>query len=159
MTRRLLRIAVIVALAASLSAQSYDEQDLAAAFGSDVLVIEASEHGCYRFDVFLALSQQQQIRGLMYVRDLPDFHGMLFVYRQPRVISMWMKNTYIPLDLVFFRADGSVSSIEKNAEPLSERSISATEPLNYVLELNGGVTDRLGIDTDSRIHLPAGSDE
>lgn len=159
MMRALPRLAAIVVTALQLSAQSYDVNDLADAFPSDVLVIAASENACYRFEVFLALTREQQSRGLMHVRDLPDFHGMLFVHRRPIVISMWMKNTFIPLDMVFIRADGSISSIEKNTEPQSLASIRSLEPLNYILELNAGITDRLGIDTDSRVHLPQARDE
>ncbi|HEX9852471.1 MAG TPA: DUF192 domain-containing protein, partial [Woeseiaceae bacterium] len=67
--------------------------------------------------------------------------------------SMWMKNTYIPLDMVFIRGDGRVSSVARNTEPLSLRSVSSTEPVNYVLELNAGVTQRLSIDAGSLLVL------
>ena len=66
---------------------------------------------------------------------------------------MWMKNTYIPLDMVFARSDGSVSSVEADTEPLSLESISAIEPINYILELNAGTAKKLGIDKDSRLIL------
>jgi hypothetical protein len=66
---------------------------------------------------------------------------------------MWMKNTYIPLDIVFARGDGSVSSVAENTEPLSLKSISAIEPVNYVLELNAGTAEKLGIDSGSRLIL------
>ena len=76
------------------------------------------------------------------------------MYREPRVLSIWMKNTYISLDILFIRADGSIANIERNAETLSLKSIRAIEPLNFVLELNAGVTERLGIDTESSVHFP-----
>ena len=82
------------------------------------------------------------------------FWGMLFVYPEARVLSMWMKNTYIPLDILFIRADGTIANIATNTVPLSLESIPAIEPLNYALELNGGMTARLGIDTTSRVYLP-----
>ena len=94
------------------------------------------------------------MRGLMYVRYMPEFTGMLFVYRQQRVLSMWMKNTYIPLDMLFIRADGSIANIATHTEPLSLESVRAIESLNFVLELNAGVTERLGINTESRVHFP-----
>ena len=150
----LVRIMSILCLSFLLSGQSSDGDDLDAAFGKDTLVIAASEHACYVFDIYLATTREQQARGLMYVRHMPDFTGMLFVYRQPRVLSMWMKNTYVPLDMLFIRADGSIANIETNTEPLSLKSISAIEPLNFVLELNAGVTGRLGIDTESRVYFP-----
>lgn len=129
-------------------------QDLDASFSRDSIVIVASRAACYHFDVFLALSAEQQRRGLMHVRELPAFAGMLFVYPDAAPHSMWMKNTYIPLDILFIRADGAVSSIARHTEPLSLRSIASTEAVTYVLELNAGVTEALAIDADSRVLVP-----
>lgn len=125
--------------------------DLDAAFDRDVLVIAASAHACYRFDVYLALDDAQKQRGLMHVRKLPALTGMLFVYDGKYPQSMWMKNTYIPLDIVFARDDGRVSSIARNTEPQSLRSIASIEPVRYVLELNAGTARRLAIDENSRL--------
>jgi len=125
--------------------------DLDAAFERDVLVISASAHACYRFDIYLALDDAQKRRGLMRVRSLPATTGMLFVYEGNYQQSMWMKNTLIPLDIVFARADGSVSSIARNTEPQSLRSIAAIEVVKYVLELNAGTADKLSIDENSRL--------
>jgi uncharacterized membrane protein (UPF0127 family) len=149
-----IRIISILCIAFSLSGQSSEDDSLDATFEKDVLVISASEHACYRFDIYVATTRAQQARGLMYVRYLPDSTGMLFVYRQARVLSMWMKNTYIPLDILFIRADGSIANIETNTVPLSLDSIAAIEPLNFALELNAGVTERLRIDTDSHVLFP-----
>ena len=150
----LVRVISILCLGLLLSGQSSQVDDLDSAFEKDVLVIAASQHACYVFDVYLALTRAQQTRGLMFVRYLPKFTGMLFVYRQTRVLSMWMKNTYIPLDMLFIRADGSIANIETHTAPLSLESVSAIEPLNYVLELNAGVTEQLGIDADGHVFLP-----
>ena len=89
----------------------------------------------------------------MFVRDLPPWSGMVFRYQQPAILSMWMKNTYIPLDILFARADGSVSSVQTDTEPLSLKPISAIEPVSYVLELNAGTAARLGIGQGSRLIL------
>ncbi len=151
---KIIQVVSILCIGLMLSGQSFDDSDLDAAFDKRLLVISASEHACYVFDVYVATSREQHSRGLMYVRYMPDFTGMLFVYRQSRVLSMWMKNTYIPLDILFIRADGSIANIETHTEPLSLKSISAIEPLNFALELNAGVTERLGIDTESRVHGP-----
>lgn len=129
-------------------------QDLDEAFARDSIVIVASGGECYHFDVYLALTVEQQRRGLMFVRELPAFTGMLFVYPEPDWHSMYMKNTFIPLDMVFILSDGAVSSIAKQTEPRSLRSIASIEPVSYVLELNAGVTGTLGIDEQSRILLP-----
>ena len=130
---------------------AFADQDLDATFDRDVLIIAASAHACYRFDIYLALNNAQKRRGLMHVRSLPVTTGMLFVYDGRYHQSMWMKNTLIPLDIVFARADGQVSSIAKNTEPHSLESISSNEPVKYVLELNAGTTDSLFIDENSRL--------
>ncbi len=148
------RVLAILCLGILLMGQVGEDHDLDEVFVKDALVIQASEHACYVFEVYLALTRQQQTRGLMFVRYLPEFTGMLFAYPEARRLSMWMKNTYIPLDILFIRADGSIANIEKHTKPLSLDSISAIEPLNFALELNAGVTDRLDIDTQSRVFLP-----
>ncbi len=124
------------------------------AFGRDSIVIETSGSACYEFDVYLALTPEQQRRGLMHVRRLPQFTGMLFVYGGDDVRSMWMKNTYIPLDILFIRSDGSVESVAQMTEPLSLRSIASGEAVRYVLELNGGIAEKLGINSSSTVYLP-----
>ena len=145
------RIAATVVLALLLSGQSYSVGDLDSAFGKDTLVITASDHACHRFDVWIAVTNRQQARGLMHVRDLAADAGMLFVYSEADRRSMWMKNTYIPLDMLFIRSDGTVSSVVSNTEPLSLRSISSIEPVTFVLELNAGVADRLKLAADSQM--------
>ena len=126
------------------------QETLDASFQSDVLVIVARD-ACYRFDIYLAVSPKQQQRGLMFVRKLPRWTGMLFVYSDQRFRSMWMKNTYISLDMVFARHDGSVTNIVENTVPLSEQSVTSSEPATFVLELNAGTTRRLSIDEESRL--------
>ena len=140
-----------------LTAQSgeYDfEGTFDEAFDKSTVVISASRDACYLFDVYVALTTEQHRRGLMFVREMPKTTGMLFVYRQSRALSIWMKNTYIPLDIVFFAADGHIVNIHENAEPHSLASRRSAEPVNFVLELNGGVSERLNIDTNSRVILP-----
>ena len=134
-----------------LGANATADEALDEAFDRDVLIIEASEYACYRFDIWLALNRKQQLRGLMNVRDMPEMSGMLFVYSNATHQSMWMKNTYISLDIAFARSDGSVSNIVADTEPLSLKSISSTDAVNYVLELNAGTAQRLSIDENSRL--------
>lgn len=149
---------LLVVIALLTTAWVNADEQLDAAFEKDILIIEAGRHACYRFDIYLAMNNQQRARGLMYVRDLPSTTGMLFVYERPDYLSMWMKNTYIPLDIVFARTDGTVSSIVHDTEPLSLRSIAAVEAVNYVLELNAGTAARLFIDESSRL-IWMGNDE
>ena len=89
----------------------------------------------------------------MFIRQLPADVGMLFVYEHSGVRSMWMKNTYIPLDLVFAREDGTVASIIENATPQTLDSRSSVTPVKYVLELNAGTAKRLHIGKQSRLLL------
>jgi hypothetical protein len=138
------------ALMLATPAQTDDLPDLEETFDKGVLIIETASNGCFKFDIYLALTRAQQQRGLMFVRSLPQWTGMLFLYERAGVRSMWMKNTYIPLDIVFARGDGEVSSIVANTEPLSLKSISAIEPVNYVLELNAGTAAKLGIEAGSK---------
>ena len=150
--------ALVLSLAAGVAFAADD--DLDGAFEKDVLIIEASEFACYRFDVYLALSREQQLRGLMFVREMPTTTGMLFIYNYVAVHSMWMKNTYLSLDMIFARQDGTIDSIARDTEPLSLRSVASSEPVTFVLELNAGTTERLGIDENSRlIWEPARSDD
>ena len=126
------------------------QESLEQSFARDTLVVVA-RYACHRFDIYLAVDDAQQRRGLMFVRELPARTGMLFVYADEDYRSMWMKNTYIPLDMLFARRDGGVSSIESDTEPLSEKSLRSTEPVTFVLELNAGTSRQLAIDEDSRL--------
>lgn len=124
---------------------------LDASFERRVLVIEADDGVSHEFDVYLAISNEQKRRGLMFVRELPERSGMLFIYEHSSMQSMWMKNTYISLDLVFARSDGTVSSIIREAQPLSLQPLSSVEPVSLVLELNAGITRRYKIGRGSRL--------
>jgi uncharacterized membrane protein (UPF0127 family) len=152
----IVRVVAILGIGLLLSGQASQSDDLDTAFEKATLVISADKHACYAFDTYLALNSDQQRRGLMHVRHLPEFTGMLFVYRDASIHSMWMKNTFIPLDMLFIRADGTVSSVETNTVPQSLKSISSIEAVNFVLELNAGVTERLHINTDSVVYFPTG---
>lgn len=128
-------------------------------FDRGTLFIESDDGLRHEFDIYLALDIEQQRHGLMFVRKMPGNMGMLFVYGDTDYHSMWMKNTYIPLDLVFARADGTVSSVIHDARPLSLTSRASIEPVNYVLELNAGVARRLNIGRKSRIIWEPQSDQ
>ena len=151
---KLLRIIGILATGFLLSGQTTESgfaDSLDEAFSRETLVISADEHACWVFDVYIASTQPQQMRGLMHVRDLPEFTGMIFIYRQAGIRSMWMKNTFIPLDMVFIRGDGTVANVIAHTTPQSLESQRSIEPVNFVLELNAGVTGKLRIGTESHI--------
>jgi uncharacterized protein len=105
-------------------------------------------------DVEMADDPKEKELGLMFRTELADNQGMLFPYGAPQEVSMWMHNTYIPLDMVFIRADGTVHRIERRAEPLSDRIISSEGPVSAVLELAGGAAERLGLKPGDRVRHP-----
>lgn len=141
------------ACSAPAETSASDDTSLDGSFERATLVIEANDGVQHEFNVYLATEFEQQRRGLMFVRQMDKDAGMLFIYEDSEIHSMWMKNTYISLDLVFARADGSVSSVIQDAQPLSLKSLGSTEAVNYVLELNAGTARRLGIGRGSRLQI------
>jgi uncharacterized protein len=113
-------------------------------FEKSNLVIETST-GPKHFDVELAVTPAQEEQGLMYREHLDPDAGMLFVFNDTAPRSFWMKNTLIPLDMLFIAADGRIVDIHERAVPLSEDLIPSQVPARAVLELNGGTVARLGI--------------
>jgi len=97
------------------------------------------------FDIWLATTPEQQQQGLMFVRDLPANRGMLFLADEPRVFRMWMKNTYIPLDMVFIGADGRIAKIAANTVPHSLATVSSDAEVAGILEIRGGEAARRGL--------------
>ena len=122
----------------------------AAALDRSPLTIETG-HGRFEFQVELAATPADRARGLMFRESLADDHGMLFDFGKAQPVSIWMRNTYIPLDVLFIRADGSISRIARNAEPLSDATIPSGEPVSAVLELRGGLTSEHGIDVGDQV--------
>ena len=106
------------------------------------------------FAVEVMRNDEDRARGLMFRRTMAADHGMLFDFERIQPVSMWMRNTYLPLDMVFIRADGSVARVAADAEPLSERTIPSGEPVLAVLELNAGTAARLGIRPGDRVEHP-----
>lgn len=102
----------------------------------------------------MALTLDQKRHGLMFRESMPPDAGMLFVYHQPLDAQMWMKNTLIPLDMLFIDADFQVVHIHRNAEPHSLTAIGAGRPVWAVLELNGGAADTLGIAVGDSLRIP-----
>jgi len=111
----------------------------------------AAASGTHAFEVWLADTPERQRQGLMYVRDLPANQGMLFVNEAPRVSSFWMKNTYIPLDMLFIDARGRIVAIFADTRPLSLDPVGPTQPVLAVLELRGGESARRGIREGDRV--------
>lgn len=123
--------------------QSQELQDLAT-FPRTTLEIHTKPKP-QRFTVWVADTPARQAQGLMFVRELPADEGMIFIHEPPRVASMWMKNTYIPLDMLFVTADGRISKIAENTVPHSQKTVSADVPVVAVIELKGGEAAKRGL--------------
>lgn len=114
--------------------------------------------GEYRFDVELAESAIQQARGLMLRKSLGENKGMLFIFGNEGIHSFWMKNTFIPLDMIWINQNKEVVFIKENAQPCSENfscpSINPNKNAKYVLEINGGMAEKIGLKIGDKITLP-----
>jgi uncharacterized membrane protein (UPF0127 family) len=110
-----------------------------------------TKSGVRVFNVEMARSPEERERGLMFRKELPEGQGMLFDFSPPQDISMWMRNTYVPLDMIFIRADGRILRIAENTEPMSERIISSGGPAKAVLEVLAGTARKEGIAPGDRV--------
>jgi uncharacterized protein len=149
-TARALMTLVALLAAAAVYAQGADRPMDLASFPRTSL--EITRHGAkgepvhkFPFDVWIADTEPRAEQGLMYVRDLPESMGMIFPLEPARVERMWMKNTYIELDMLFIGGDGRVTKIIEHATPLSLALLSSDAPVAGVLELKGGEVAKLGL--------------
>lgn len=122
---------------------------------ADNKVTILGDWGQASFVVEIADSPQERARGLMFVEDLPTLSGMLFIYEQPQAVSFWMKNTLIPLDMIFTAPDGEILSIHENAIPGDLTPIPGGDGVQMVLEINGGMTRRLGVSVGDIMQHPS----
>ncbi len=118
------------------------------------LSIETADGKVHQFHVSVARTSMEKREGLMFVESLASDRGMLFLYRPPRTVSMWMKNTPLSLDMLFVREDGYIENIAAATEPLSERHYSSEAPVGGVIELNAGTAEALGIQPGNRVMHP-----
>jgi uncharacterized membrane protein (UPF0127 family) len=114
----------------------------------------ATKSGVHVFSVEMATTEEEKQNGLMWRKELPDGKGMLFDFSPEQQISMWMKNTYIPLDMIFIRADGRILRIAENTEPLSTKIISSGGLAKGVLEVIAGTAQKYGIQPGDRVAHP-----
>ncbi len=117
----------------------------------NIIKISNSSDILHTFEVYIADSNSKRKKGLMYIENLPNNHGMLFKFNSPRIASMWMKNTYISLDLLFIDKNQTIVKIHNNAEPFNLKSISSKLKVKWVLEINGGLAEELGINPGNKI--------
>ncbi|MGE3645507.1 MAG: DUF192 domain-containing protein [Beijerinckiaceae bacterium] len=118
----------------------------------DLTVVTAT--GRHAFKVEVMRKQEELSRGLMYRRTMARDHGMLFDFGEVRPVAMWMRNTYLPLDMLFIDARGRVVNVAENTEPLSEETIPSAAPVLSVLEVNAGTARRIGLKAGDRVEHP-----
>ncbi|WP_029006747.1 DUF192 domain-containing protein [Azospirillum halopraeferens] len=123
-------------------------------FERSTLVVETAAGGSFRFDVELALTSAQQAQGLMFRETMAADAGMLFVYDRPQPAAFWMKNTLITLDMLFVGSDGRIVNIHERAVPGSLDAVRSAGPVKGILEINGGMSARLGIRPGDRVVHP-----
>ncbi|MEW6767636.1 MAG: DUF192 domain-containing protein [Pseudomonadota bacterium] len=126
-----------------------------AAFAADTQSLEiVSKSGVHVFTVEMATTEQERETGLMFRKELAEGRGMLFDFSPPQQVSMWMKNTFIPLDMIFIRADGRILRIAESTEPQSEKIISSGGLAKGVLEVIGGTARKYGIEPGDKVAHP-----
>jgi len=138
---------VFVLLLAALPARALET------FGTSELTVQTAG-GPQKFTIELALSPAQMEQGLMFRRSMAPNAGMLFDFKAPTNVTMWMKNTVIPLDMLFLDPKGRIIDIHERAVPYSTDMIAAKAPSRYVIELNGGTAARLGIKPGDQVTSP-----
>ncbi|HLT78085.1 MAG TPA: DUF192 domain-containing protein [Ferrovibrio sp.] len=116
---------------------------------SDLVIL--TQKGPQRFRVELADNDVSRARGMMFRTSMAPDAGMLFDFKQEQMASFWMRNTLIPLDMLFIKADGTILNIHQRAIPRDETGINSAGPVRAVLELNGGTVSRLGIRPGDRV--------
>ncbi|MGE0725705.1 MAG: DUF192 domain-containing protein [Alphaproteobacteria bacterium] len=146
MLRRLLLI-VLVAIATPAAAQLVG-------FAKSTVEIETADGRRHKFRVELAITSAQQMQGLMYRKALDPDQGMLFLYDADQPMAMWMKNTYVPLDIAFLRADGRIINIHRDVPPLTLEPRPSDGPARAAIELPAGTAERLGIKPGDRVIHP-----
>lgn len=149
--RELLYVCALAALAAPALAAADDAAQLDRIYRRSTLKVATPDARLHTFKVWLADDNERRARGLMFVKHLADDEGMLFIYDRAQPIAMWMKNTFIPLDMVFVAADGKVINVAENTEPHSLKTIESNGDALGVIELKAGTAKKLRIAKGARV--------
>ncbi len=144
-------LAALVAVAVLfLAPDGQAQQSPLTDFKHDQLTITAAD-GAHKFQIELATDDAHREQGLMFRHAMAPDAGMLFLYDRTQAVAMWMKNTDLPLDMLFIAADGRIVNIRQRAVPYSTEVIPSDGPVKAVLELNGGTVSRLGIKSGDKV--------
>ena len=145
----LLLLALYVAQPAAADAAEVAQLDRV--FPRSTMQIATPDARLHNFKIWVADNDQRRARGLMFVKHIAEDEGMLFIYPQAMRASMWMKNTFIPLDMLFVAADGKVMQVVANTEPQSLKTIESDSDVTAVIELKGGTASKLRIAKGARV--------
>ncbi|QLG46182.1 DUF192 domain-containing protein [Costertonia aggregata] len=104
-------------------------------------------------DIEIAESEYETQTGLMYRESIEDYQGMLFVFSDEQMHAFYMKNTQFPLDIIYIKADSTIASFQKNAQPFNENSLSSQVPVQYVLEVNAGLAEKWGLEVGDKVNF------
>ena len=146
--------ALAIAASAACSAQTPTAAEINAGAQAGLQTVPLtirSANGAHRFKVEIARTPEQQSTGMMFRQSTPPDHGMIFPYAPAQEVAFWMRNTLIPLDMIFVRADGTIANIEANTVPYSEVPVPSAGPVGAVLELAGGRSAELGIKPGDKV--------
>ncbi|MDQ2801863.1 MAG: DUF192 domain-containing protein [Pseudomonadota bacterium] len=150
MNRRTL-LATLALVPAAALAQLHEAAGPQPELPKEALTIVTQDHRRHDFQVEIARAPQQQMIGEMFRKEVPADGGMLFVWPAPQLSPMWMKNTLVPLDMLFINANGTIRHIAEDTVPRSQRLIESGGPVAATLELRGGTAARLGITVGDKV--------
>ena len=120
---------------------------------ADLYLINKADDTIKTLDIEIADDNYSRATGLMYRESMEETQGMLFVYQRESIHNFYMKNTYIPLDLIFFDSDSTIVSFQKDAKPLDESLLPSQVPAQFILEINAGLSERWGLKTGDRFSV------
>jgi uncharacterized protein len=132
----------LILLITTLASKAWDDKN----YNVKLQIINHQSNAINNFLVNIAKTDKERERGLMMVEKLPENYGMIFEFTNEQMVYMWMKNTKIPLDMIFINQGGGIINIKHNAQPESLEIISSINPIVRVLEINGGLAEKLGIE-------------
>ncbi len=145
-------VALLLFLLAGVSAA---QNQPSVTFDTAEIAVETAAGERHVFQVELAVRREQFGQGLMFRQEMADDAGMLFILPRPQTLNMWMKNTYLPLDMLFLNTGGEIVKIAERTVPLSTDRIPSGRPVKGVLEVNAGTAERLGLAVGDRVLHPA----
>ena len=153
--RQILTAGALLLLLSLHAGAMSDAETLDRIFPRSTLQIATSDARLHPFEIWVADTDPRRARGLMFVRNLAENEAMLFIYDDVQPIAMWMKNTYIPLDMLFVDAQGRIVKVVENTKPLSLDTIESGAPVRAVIEVKAGVASKLHVREGSVVMHPA----